>query len=236
MKESLKMKNRKYLRNENPILNLYKVNPNYYHTYVHYLDCMSKFKKFCSKLNIEFNQILPDTVGPGKNILWYSDFFNTVFLWHDSVYIPTNLNNEKLSALEYKRFITKIQGKDFVNFDVVEAIESTAYNFDIESIPETTDSEKQFKFFCKVIHDIDWSGFISYEECVKNERKIINEALAFTKFSKQDIQYKRLTFYETILKENKDIFLTNTFAEYNDIARKNIELRIKHLKKVLKIK
>lgn len=218
------MKHKRYNRSINPVLNLYNVNPNYYHTYCHYLDCMNKFKKNMSTLNIEMTKVL----GYPFNLEWDKDFFNEVFLWHDSVYIPGNSNNEKLSAKEYKRFVTKIKGERFVNFDVYEAILSTKIGYDIDERL----TSKQFKMFCKIIHDIDWLGFANYEECLKNERKIINECLAFTDLTKNEIKQKRLEFYESIV--DKDLYLTETFGCYNKIARENIQKRINKLKGILK--
>ena len=222
------MKHKRYNRNINSVLNLYNVNPNYYHTYCHYLDCMNKFKKNMTTLNIEMTKVL----GYPFNLEWHKDFFDEVFLWHDSVYVPGNSNNEELSAKEYKRFATKIKGERFVNFDVYEAILSTKIGYDIEGLKENTESQKRFKLFCKIIHDIDWLGFANYEECLKNERKIINECLAFTDLTTNEIKEKRIKFYESIA--DKDLYLTETFGCYNEIARENIQKRINKLKGILK--
>lgn len=220
MKGDLKMKNREI----NSVLNLYNVNPNYYHTYCHYLDCMNKFERKIDLLNFEMTKLLQYPF----DLRWSIDFFNDVFLWHDSVYIPGNSNNEELSAKEYKRFVTKVKGERFVNFDVYEAILSTKIGYDIDERL----TSKKFKMFCKIIHDIDWLGFANYEECVKNERKIINEALAFTNLTTREVKEKRLEFYESIV--DKDLYLTETFGCYNEIARENIQKRIKKLKENLK--
>lgn len=228
------MKNKLYAKNINPVLNLYNINPNYYHTYLHVLDCINKFNKYFFELDDEYDK-LQEYVGFDDDLGLHKSFFNNVFMWHDAVYIPGATNNEELSAKEYKKFCIKTTGN--VNYNVVEAIMMTKFGADINNMNANasfTIGGVRFRFFCKIIHDIDWLGFANYEELVKNERKIINEAIAFTNYSRDEIKYKRLKFYEMIV--NTDIYLTETFKKFNDIAKKNIQIRIKKLKKALNIK
>lgn len=231
------MHNKKYLKSRdiNPIMNLYTgINPNYYHTFLHYMDCMNTFNKFKKELNEEWRRTCFEYNNTITFDERYYQFFNLVFLWHDSVYLPIQSDgntNEELSAREAEKFMRKAYGKNYVNYDILEAIKSTAYNYDIQNMPEETIGQTHFKFLCKVIHDIDWFNFSDYEMCVKAERKVINESMAFTGLSANEVKAARLAFYKEIV--NTDLYLTETFGKYNENAKKNIKIRIAKLEATL---
>ena len=127
--------------------------------------------------------------------------------WHDSVYIIGSKYNEELSAELYKKM------NDSFNQKVYFAIISTKIGHKTVNNPIE-----------KVLHDLDWSGFMNYDTMVENEKKILYEATCNGLYTVDFAKQNQKKFYESFA--NKDIYITKTFQKFNKIARENLQKRI----------
>ena len=139
------------------------------------------------------------------------DLFESI-AWHDSVYIVGNPENEELSAYLYS---LKVKDKKSIIYDAILStkIGNTKFKNPVE----------------KVLHDLDWSGFSDFNLLQKNEEKIFFEAISNSKFKAEVVKDNQYKFYKSLV--DKDIYVTETFKEANEIARKNLQLRIKQIEK-----
>jgi len=139
--------------------------------------------------------------------------------WHDSVYLIGVELNETFSAQLYIDYCLK---KEMDPYDrVCEAILSTKIG--TKNFPDDAQ---------KVLHDLDWSSFAGYyHKFVDDSEKILFEATCDGIYSVKEVKENQLKFYELIFNEN--IYVTKTFSSSNEVAKKNLELRIKQLKKEL---
>lgn len=129
-----------------------------------------------------------------------------IFDYHDAIYVPGSKTNEEDSVQVY----LENGGRDK---DVIDGILSTKIG------TEHFDSDLE-----KIMHDLDWSGFRDYNSMLKNEEKIICEAMEKGGYSEQEAIEGQIRFYEMI--KDKDIFVTKTFSKFNEITKKNIARRL----------
>lgn len=170
-----------------------------YHTIHHIEHLFYLFDRFKDSFLKEF---------PDLNI---DDLFQTI-AWHDSVYVIGNKLNEKFSAELY-----------------MEEMKVPAYDIVYNAILSTKIGTTEFKNpVQKVMHDLDWSGFGDlYFKMVENEEKILYEATCDYQYNKSEVKLNQLNFYKSIV--DKDIYVTNTFKDLNQIAKQNLTKRIKEL-------
>lgn len=172
----------------------YSDDKNKYHTIHHIKNMFDLYKKYRKEFLSEF----PDL---NENRLFQS------IAWHDSVYVVGNKFNEDESAKKY------LKEEDDISAKVYFAILSTK----IGNIHFETDIEK-------VLHDLDWSGFIDYDTMIENEKKIIYEAICDNKFTEEEVKKNQKNFYKSFV--NNDIYVTKTFKQFNKIAKQNLQKRI----------
>ena len=79
----------------------------------------------------------------------------------------------------------------------------------------------------KIIHDLDYSRFVSLEDSLIALYKLEREALR-DGFTKEQFFVGSLNFYNELLKKEK-IFETVFFEDYNEVAKNNIKEVIKYL-------
>lgn len=130
--------------------------------------------------------------------------------WHDSVYIIGNKLNEKFSGELY-----------------IEEMKRPIYGYSIvfDAILSTKIGTTEFKNpIQKVMHDLDWSGFMDYDTMVENEKKILYEATCNGLYTVDFAKQNQKKFYESFA--NKDIYITKAFQKFNEIARENLQKRI----------
>ena len=127
--------------------------------------------------------------------------------YHDCVYVIGDKFNEELSAQAY------LKDFPFAKSHVYNAILSTKVgcsNFknDVE----------------KILHDLDWSSFSQdYELFTKDAEGIIYEAVCEGRYPENMVRANQKKFYENYM--DKDIYVTNTFSKFNEIARMNLKRR-----------
>jgi predicted metal-dependent HD superfamily phosphohydrolase len=135
-------------------------------------------------------------------------------LFHDIVYKVGAKDNEEKSAEYVKNAIPEYKYLD----EVVDLILSTKIdnkNFDTPLK----------KFF----HDLDWKGFMFYDDMIVNEEKIKNEAIR-DGFTEEQFREGQLNFYKSSAKKN--LYLTPMFHIFNVKAKQNLLKRIKEMEQV----
>ena len=135
----------------------------------------------------------------------------TSILWHDAGYKPGYALNEFEAADLYRHYCGSNAKRE-----VIEAIISTI-PFHDKGFPTPEQ---------KVLHDLDWFGFMSYEKMLSNEAKIIEEAISYLDVTRSFVKNNQLKFYKKILDEGKPLYVTTIWEEYNAQAFANIRLRI----------
>ena len=129
--------------------------------------------------------------------------------YHDVVYEVTSDCNEEKSVQKY----LDDGGREK---EVIEAILSTKI-----------DNENYESHYEKVIHDLDYGVFRDYIELCESEKKIYNEIMDNSDYTKEECIKGRLEFYKNLLKKN--VFQTKTFSIFNEVANMNIQSRIKEM-------
>ena len=152
-----------------------------------------------------------------KRILGYA------IAYHDAFYLPGFIGNEHISA-QIADYDLHVELSTIERNIVYDLIESTNYRFPFPSNPTPNKM---------ILHDLDWYGFAHYDELLYNEVLIYNENKAPDRFFDKDAIEKQKLFYKRVIDRN--IFKTQTFAVYNDIARENIKKRLNELNKNDKI-
>jgi hypothetical protein len=199
--------------------NFYSINKDHYHTIHHIENLLKLWETYKDEFMKEFPELDEETL-------------ITAIKWHDSHYVPGDELNEVKSIENYinasaDHIIEMIESKDgdpadptiFMAFNpfVCMVIGSTkiGYNFTDESPDE-----------CKVMHDLDWSGFNDYETFKNNCEKIYQEVIDHNSFSKEDeafgqkVRKNQIEFYRKFAE--KPLYLTKTFSKFNDIAKENM--------------
>ena len=187
----------------------YSKDPKKYHTYWHITNLFELYDLHKEEFHKEFPTLNEDSLF-------------TAIAWHDCVYIPGCTLNEYLSAQAYYR--TMKENPKFSEcvetyFPAYSIILSTKIGNEIFDTPEKM-----------VMHDLDWSGFCNYyHKMLENEEKIFYEATCDARYYEKEVRKNQLNFYKSIV--NKDIYVTETFKNLhcNEIAKRNLEKRIKEL-------
>lgn len=186
----------------NHVRKFYRTNEEYYHT-IHHIEKMFDIYFDHEK---EFEKEFPNH---SKKLL-----FNGI-AYHDSFYIPGYKYNERMSAkiAYYDLF------KEMTEYEVsiVERmILSTDINFPLDML-NIKDEER-------ILHDLDWSRFLNYDTIVLDDEKILKEAQFLSGYTSDVVIKNQLKFYKYY--KNKKIFLTETFKQYEDIVKDNMDKRI----------
>ena len=181
----------------------YKDNVNYYHTIYHIESLFKKYKEFQKEFVDEFSLNEED-----ENILFYA------IAYHDSFYIPGYKYNEEISA-EIARYDLKSIVNSHGLYKIMNAIKSTSLKFPLDL---TT-----IKFEELILHDLDWSRFLNYDEIIQDDEKVLNESIDILKCDKNEIIKKQIDFYNKF--RNKKIYYTKTFSIFNKIAKENMNKR-----------
>lgn len=181
---------------------LYSDDNEKYHT-IHHVNYMLAL---ASRHWEEFHKIHGFPTDEEKNALIMSIIF------HDCVYVPGSNTNEEDSADEADSFLRMCgYGKPFIS-SVTNLILSTKQGAKLDNDLK------------KFLHDLDWSGFVTYEEMLDNEKKIFKECRD-AGFLLLDVFRGRLQFYVDLDNAKADIF-HSVFRKYNSIAKSNISKRI----------
>ena len=135
-------------------------------------------------------------------------------LWHDAKYLPGNKLNEYNAVCEYMNFY-----RENAKVEVIEAIISTIpfYNKGFST------SEQ------KILHDLDWFGFMEYNKMIENEENIIKEASEYLNLPVSLVKSKQLDFYKKIIAQKQPLYVTTVWGEYNEKALNNVKRRIVEL-------
>jgi predicted metal-dependent HD superfamily phosphohydrolase len=176
----------------------------YYHSQEHIFQML----KFAEIISDETKKICPAL---SESI--QSPEFIYAIVCHDVIYKTGANDNEEKSA----EFACEYM-KDIFDFDddyVKMLILSTKEGADLNCIEK------------KIMHDLDYSRFVSLEDSLIALYKLEREALR-DGFTKQQFFVGSLNFYNELLKREK-IFETVFFEDYNDEAKNNIKEVIKYL-------
>jgi predicted metal-dependent HD superfamily phosphohydrolase len=132
-----------------------------------------------------------------------------MILWHDAGYVPGCKENEYEAASLY------MKNNDY-DYIVVEAIIST--------IPFTNKYENDYE---KLIHDLDWFGFVDYNTMVENDVLIRNEYPDVDDATFFKNKYKFLN--QMLEVYGKNLYVSEVFKNLNEVAYQNIQKRMKEL-------
>lgn len=195
-----------YSKYINEVEEYYSKNYKKYHSIHHIQRLFDIYFRFRDKFLEEFPNLNED------------DLFEAI-AWHDSVYIIGGELNEEFSAQLYAKHM--LDKGSVARGSVYNAILSTKIGTEV-SIGDIE----------KVLHDLDWSYFSDYYHIFKKfSEQILFEATYDELYTVKTVKENQLKFYKSYL--NKDIYVTKTFSEFNEIAKKNIKLIVEQLKKEL---
>lgn len=181
-------------------------NPMFYHTFQH------------------VEKMLDDLDELNKELKLSEEDYYTLFIaicYHDIVYDPYSNTNEKDSAKLFEERYLMYNDKKFLE-RVKDLIMSTQVIFDIDLNTHTDDLLK------KVIHTLDWSGFIDYNVCYENRKKTFFEACA-KRFEPITILENQINFYYSIIDsmKNKNYKIDYFHEENNKKALNTLETLVK---------
>ena len=134
----------------------------------------------------------------------------TAIIFHDCIYIPGSKFNEDDSADEADAFMRDEGVDKKIRDEICDLIMSTKLDSKLDS------QEK------KLLHDLDWSGFATYEQLMEDEQKILNE-FRDAGYLLREVHRARFDFYKSLDKEQ---IFHSIFKKYEKIAHRNIEKRI----------
>lgn len=178
-----------------------------YHTIYHIRDMISMLEK--SGILYENSTIYDQDTA--KKILF-------AVYYHDSTYIPGNLNNEEQSCNNFKKDFPFVYCKYPEIVDIIMAtkvVEKPKYNT-----------------FCEqLIHDLDFYGFSELNLLNKSSSLVRNE---YPEIDDETYLKGRINFLKSInnLYPN-GIFQSSLFKYRNEVARANIERHIEYLEEKL---
>lgn len=193
----------------------YKNDYRYYHTIHHVKKMFQMLEQYQELFDEEFK----------GNDEYNIDLVKYAIAYHDAYYIPGFQGNEYMSAkLAEFDLNNKLDSADKII--VISLIESTDISY--QCLKHSTCN-------IKILHDLDWSRFINYDEIIDDDLKVFNEA--FDTFHCQSKYHKIIVenqkeFYQKYC--NRDIFYTNTFSKYNKIAKENMKKRLEYFKEYIK--
>lgn len=188
----------------------YSKNDKHYHTIYHINNLLKLWKEYREEFLKEY---------PNLN----EDALIEAIKWHDSYYVPGNPTNE-LQSVDYyiNASSIKVGHENGYNVSigpnplVCLIIESTQIGYDFTNMPAE----------CKVMHDLDWSGFNDYETFKNNCEKIYQEVIDNNPFTKEDetfgqkVRKNQIDFYRKYAEI--PLYFTKTFSKFNDVARENM--------------
>ena len=79
-----------------------------------------------------------------------------------------------------------------------------------------------------ILHDLDWSGFLSYNQMLVNEKKILTEAVEIGEIDEKKAFDNQIKFYKSLI--GKDVFLTDVFKKHNNTVQNNLINRLEEMK------
>ena len=173
-----------------------------YHTIYHILELFEIYNKYKDSILNEFPNLNEEAL------------FNAI-AYHDSIYIIGCKMNEVYSAEVF------VQKNRDINEDILRLTYDAILSTRIDNIHYDTDVER-------VLHDLDWNSFSKdYSDFKRDTDKIMYEATCRHLYTEKEVRKNQLDFYKSIV--NKKIYITNTFSKFNDIAKHNLECRIKEI-------
>lgn len=195
----------------NYVAKWYRTDEKYYHTIDHVRNMFKLFLMYENQFDEEFkdDDIWYNAEDGKRNLFWS-------IAYHDAFYMPGFCMNEKFSAEIADEQLWKVCGIDRV------AIK----NIIISTVPGWKQIDNSLK---KIIHDLDWSGFLDYNVMLSNEKKILTEAVEVGRYNKNVVVANQIKFYKEFA--NVDTYLTKTFAKFNDCVKINLNRRIGELEK-----
>lgn len=181
---------------------LYSNDRSYYHTIYHVKTMRAMMKNYWSDFQAKSSGFIDVDSVQMK--------LETAILFHDCVYEPGSKMNEEYSADEADAFL-RLEGADKeVRKDVTDLIMSTKLGAKLDT------PEKMF------LHDLDWSGFATYEQMLLDEKRVINE-FRDAGYILREVHRGRFDFYKSL---DKSKIFYSIFEKYEKIAHRNIERRI----------
>ena len=192
----------------------YSVNKNHYHTIYHIENLLKLWEVYKDEFKNEFPKLDEDSL-------------LLAIKWHDSHYIPDDESNEVKSVYNYINSVYNYVNKMIETKDVNSTI-FTLFNPLVRLIIESTkigyDFTEDLPIECKIMHDLDWSGFIDYETFKNNCEKIYQEVIDFNispdENFRKNVRKNQINFYRKFAE--KPLYMTKTFSKFNDIAGKNM--------------
>lgn len=196
----------------NDVLKYYPQESKYYHSKYHIIDMITQlfiywedFLKHCYYENVQADCNYKLIHNKEKSL----EIIILAIIFHDVIYTVGRKDNEEKSAKFALEYLKDYQYKQ----EVAELILSTKVNNTLFDTAEKC-----------ILHDLDWSGFKSYNNMIYNEELIKNEAIR-DGFTEEQFKEGQKKFYQMI--ENYSIY--KIFWKDNDIAHDNISKRIKEM-------
>ena len=206
----------------------YRKDKRYYHTIYHVLNMFEQFSAFEKEWDKEFTHLETDWL--------YNDNRKEELFWsiafHDAYYMPGFVKNEAFSAdiADVELFNEFFNG----NLDI-QGIKNNI----ISTVPTNTDFDRIIYFengqhklvhdpIKMILHDLDWSGFLSYNQMLVNEKKILTEAVEIGEIDEKKAFDNQIKFYKSLI--GKDVFLTDVFKKHNNTVQNNLINRLEEMK------
>ena len=170
---------------------------------------MSDNKMFYHTI-FHIDKMLEDLDELVKNVKVSEDEYFQLYVaicFHDIVYVPGSLDNEKKSAEVFEERNYDLD-KETVK-KIKDLILSTQVIFGIDRNTKTEDTLE------KIIHTLDWNGFTDYKMMSDNREKIFYEACA-VKFEPITILETQINFYYSIIKAMNKGYKIDYFNEENN--------------------
>jgi len=127
--------------------------------------------------------------------------------FHDIVYEPGSYDNEKRSAEEFENRHYDLDKKTLEK--IKNLILSTQVVFFMDKNIKTDDTLE------KIMHTLDWNGFVDYKTMTKNREKIFFEACA-KNFEPITILETQINFYYSIMRAMNKGYKIDYFNEENN--------------------
>ena len=122
-------------------------------------------------------------------------------LFHDCVYVPGSESNEIDSADQADAFLKNENFDSKTRKEISDLILSTKIGSKLDT------PEKRF------LHDLDWSGFATYEQLIEDEQKIFNE-FRDGGYLLREVYSGRFDFYRSIEIRTLERELLNSIFHY----------------------
>jgi predicted metal-dependent HD superfamily phosphohydrolase len=178
---------------------------NYYNTNERYYHNIFHIEHLLSEYHLHLNDFKDEFEEYNENDLI------TAIQWHDSYYEVGNKNNEFISGILYWN---NVKQPNYKVFGIIESTKIGYKNFD--------------SFEKRIMHDLDYSVFRDIELFKITSKQIRTEAIELGKYPEEVVIKNQILFYEQLL--DKPLYLTKTYAKYNEIANNNLKIMISILK------